>query len=216
MNRPTRWSYSSLTTYESCPARWKYGYIDNLPSQPSAAMVRGSRLHSVCEDYLNHKTPALPWELQKASLQIDDLKRKGAIAEAVWTLDKHWLPSDPPWVKAIVDVHYVVNDILHVLDFKSGREYPEHRDQLELYALVGLYKYPLVKRAEYSALYLDTGHVSNDGALLRGDMMDHKTVQWTDRAKKLMEDDEFKPTPGGGCRWCDYHAKKGGPCKEGV
>ena len=49
---PTRWSYSSLSTYESCPAKWYYGYIVGLTGEPSPAMARGTRLHADCENYV--------------------------------------------------------------------------------------------------------------------------------------------------------------------
>jgi hypothetical protein len=218
---PTRWSYSSVTTYESCPAKWKYSYLDNLPYAPSAAMARGSRLHSDCEGYVKGELMVLPFELKKVALRIEDYKQKGAKAEEVWLLDRNWKPVGSPamaWSKSIVDVHWFdsAGTVLHVCDYKSGREYPEHRDQLKLYATMGLCTFPAVKRAEYHALYLDGGHTSNEGALLRGDMLDNSIKEWTSRAIRIFEDKQFLPNPGGACKWCDYSAKKGGPCEAGV
>jgi hypothetical protein len=218
MNKPTRWSYSSISTYESCPAKWKYSYIDQLPYKPSAAMERGSRLHSDCEKFLKTSSHVLPWELAKMGPVLLDLKGKGAQSEETWCLDRYWLPDMVnPWIKAIVDVHWFESDgtVLQVRDFKSGREYPDHREQLELYALIGLASFPEVKRAEYGAIYLDTRHTSNEGAVLRGDMMDKKVNEWHDRAERMMADEQFLPTPGGACNWCDYSKKKGGPCQAG-
>lgn len=222
---PTRWSYSSISTYEQCPAKWKYSYLDGIPTPPNAAMTRGSRLHAACEDYVNGKLMVLPFELSKVSIRIDGYKNvHGAKAEDTWTLDRFWTPTwgaaDPdPWIKAIVDVHWLTpkGDILHVIDYKSGREYPEHREQLELYACIGMHVYPQVKRAEYGALYLDSGHVSNEGAVLRGTMLESKVDSWTRRAIKLFEDKTYNPTPSASaCRWCDFHPKKGGQCRVGV
>lgn len=217
---PTRWSYSSLSTYESCPARWKYGYLDNIYSPPSPAMVRGTRLHLDCENYLKGNLMRVPYELSKVALKLDDLVRNKAKSEEVWLLDKDWATTkSAPWIKAIVDVHWVEpkGDVLHVRDFKSGREYPDHREQLELYALIGMCVYPEVKRAEYGAIYLDTGHVSNEGAILRGDLMNSKQKSWHDRAIRIFEDKTFIANPStNNCKWCDYSAKKGGPCLAGV
>lgn len=218
MNRPTRWSYSSISTYESCPAKWKYSYIDNLPYKASAAMERGSRLHADCEKFLKEPLHVLPWELAKMGPRLQDLKNLGAKSEETWCLDKSWLPDMAnPWVKAIVDVHWFESDgtVLHVRDFKSGREYPDHRDQLELYALIGLSYFPEVKRVEYGAIYLDTGHVSNEGAVIRGDMMDKKIQVWHGKAETMMNDEQLLPRPGAACRWCDYARSKGGPCTAG-
>jgi hypothetical protein len=217
MPKPTRWSYSSISTYESCPAKWKYSYIDNLPYKASAAMERGSRLHSDCEKFLKTASHVLPWELSKMGPKLQDLKMKGAKSEETWCLDNKWQPDmDNPWIKAIVDVHWFEGEkVLHVRDFKSGREYPDHRDQLELYALIGLCYFPQVQRAEYGAIYLDTGHVSNEGAVIRGDMMEQKISVWHNKAETMMADETFTPRPGGACKWCDYGASKGGPCQAG-
>lgn len=211
--KPSRWSYSSISTYESCPAKWHYSYILNLPGKPSAAMARGTRLHSDCERFLLGELPHLPWELNKVSLRLNDLKTIGAKPEAVWLLDQDWkVTIEQPWIKAIVDVHWLERDVLHVRDFKSGREYPEHREQLELYALIGLCAFPEVKRAEYAAIYLDTAHTSNEGAILRGTMAENKIKVWDEKAKRMFSDEQFLPNPGGACKWCDYAKSKGGPC----
>jgi hypothetical protein len=216
--KPTRWSYSSVSTYESCPAKWKYGYIDNLPSPPSAAMARGSRLHSDCENYVKGDLMVVPFELKKVALRLEDYKQKGGKAEAIWLLDKTWKPNaDNPWIKGIVDLHYFTPGVIQIVDYKSGREYPEHREQLELYAIMGLCMFPELKRAEYTALYLDGGYTSNDGAVLRGDMLDSKMNNWNTRAIRIFEDNKYEPTPSvQSCKWCDYNRKKGGPCLAGV
>jgi hypothetical protein len=180
-------------------------------------MARGTRLHADCEGYVKGEITVVPYELKKVALRLEDLRQKGAKAEETWLLDKEWKPDVfLPWIKAIIDVHYVEGNVLHVIDHKSGREYPEHREQLELYALMGLCYYPDVKRAEYGALYLDAGYVGNEGAILRGGVADARMKSWTDRAIKIFEDKDYRPNPGGACRWCDYSKKKGGPCEAGV
>lgn len=217
MTKPTRWSYSSISTYESCPAKWKFSYIDHIPTPTSPAMERGTRFHSYCEDYLKGNLTVIPWELKKVGLRLEDLRQKGAKSEETWLLNQDWKPdAENPWIKAIIDVHWFDGPkVLQVRDFKSGREYPEHRDQLELYAVIGLAHFPEVQRAEYAAIYLDGGHTSNEGSILRGSMMDSKVVKWHEKATTMMADEEYRPKPGAACRWCDYSAKRGGPCQAG-
>jgi hypothetical protein len=181
-------------------------------------MARGTRLHADCENYVKGDLMVVPYELKKVALRLEDLKQRGAKTEETWLLDKNWKPDVfLPWIKAIIDVHYVEGNVLHVIDHKSGREYPEHREQLELYALMGLAYYPEVKRAEYGALYLDTGHVGNEGAILRGQVEESRRQAWTERAIRIFEDKQYLPKPSvSACRWCDFSAKKGGPCEAGV
>jgi CRISPR/Cas system-associated exonuclease Cas4 (RecB family) len=217
--KPTRWSYSSISTYENCPRQWYYSYIEHIPTAENAAMLRGSRLHKLCEDYLNGVQPEVHYELRKVKKILEDLKARRAQAEVVWIADSMWYPvreSRMAWVKAIIDAHVLEGHTLFVHDFKSGREYPEHRDQLDLYGTIGLQVYPQAKRVEYNAIYLDTGHTSNDGALLRGDMLNSKIRSWSERGIKLMTDVEYKATPSEQkCKWCDYSVRKGGPCRVG-
>jgi RecB family exonuclease len=50
-----RLSYSSIDTYETCPARFKFRYEDRLPKAPSPALSFGDSLHRAL--YLFHSRP---------------------------------------------------------------------------------------------------------------------------------------------------------------
>lgn len=199
---------------------WYYSYIQRLPTPENQYMIRGSRLHKQCEDYLNDKLPEVPYEVKRAKKMLEELKLRKGIAERTWLVDKQWNPvveSRLAWLKAIVDVHFVEEDVLFLHDFKSGREYPGHREQLELYGLMGLQVYPDVKRCEFSAMYIDNGYSSNDGAILRGVLADAKRQSWTNKALALMQDVTYTPSPSTlKCGRCAYSKKNGGPCDAGV
>lgn len=45
-------SYSSFTTYEECPLRWKYLYVDRLPQVPRGYFTFGRVVHSVLEELI--------------------------------------------------------------------------------------------------------------------------------------------------------------------
>lgn len=213
--KPTRWSYSSLSTYKGCPAKWKFSYIDNLPWESSPAMTRGTRMHKMAEDFVKGEIDFVPREIQKIGPSLLTYKNLGAHAEATWLLDKDWKPTEAEaedtWVKAIVDLHYVLDDVLYAKDYKSGQMYDDHRDQLELYGIMGLHIYPEVKRVETSAIYMDTGHEGMEGSIIRP-MLPKLVDKWHGQAVKMFEDNDYDPTPGTGCRWCPYAKAKGGPC----
>jgi len=214
MNKPTRWSYSSISTYRECPAKWKFSYIDNRPWEPSAAMARGTRLHSMAEDYVRGKITYVPTEVKRIGPLLEQLIHLKAQPEVTWLLDRQWNPTNDPsqaWVKAIVDVHYVLNDVLYVKDYKSGQMYDSHREQLELYGIIGLKIYPEVKRVETSAVYIDTGHEGMDGSLIPA-MLPRTIERWEKDAIMMMADENYEPRPGNACRWCEYKKAKGGPC----
>jgi len=216
MKRPKRWSYSALSTYNECPAKYAYSYIHNLPWPSSAAMERGTRLHSQAEDYMNDPAMPVPYDLRKIGRDLDRFRTAGAKAEEVWLVTKDWQPTEDQgeaWVKAIVDVHWIENNVLHLRDYKSGREYPSHRDQLGLYSILGLLKYPHVERAECGATYIDGGYTGMEGSIIRP-MLPKLIEKWDAQARRMEADEDFIANPGSACRWCPYKSSDGGPCGD--
>lgn len=212
MDRPTRWSYSSLSTYEECPAKWKYSYVDGLEDPPSPAMERGIRLHSLCESVLNDHSEVVPVELAGIERIIGRLRANDAQSEKAWRLNSDWLPVESgSWVLGIIDVHFLRNGVLHIYDFKSGRPYPSHKKQLELYSLIGLRINQDVDRVECGAIYIDTGKIGYRRTMAREEAAPLIT-SWTGRAARLFADEELAPKPGSGCYWCAYKDSLGGPC----
>lgn len=215
MNRPTRHSYSSIACYGTCPAKYSYRYIAKLAEETSAAMERGSRLHTQAETYLlGPQDMACPYELRRIGLLLYQMREKKALPEDTWYVDAGWnktTDADAAKVKCIVDVHYVHNGVLFLHDFKSGRAYPSHVEQLELYSIVGLQHYPDVKRVESSAIYIDTGIEASSRSMLR-EMVPHYSKNWSTKIARIEADKKFLPAPGNHCRYCAFGASKGGPC----
>jgi RecB family exonuclease len=55
-----RLSYSSINTYETCPAKFKFQYEDRLPSAPSAALSFGDSLHRALHLFHGRPVPVAP------------------------------------------------------------------------------------------------------------------------------------------------------------
>jgi hypothetical protein len=209
---PTRWSYSSLSTYEECPAKWRYSYIDNLPEPPSPAMERGTRLHKLCEEVLTLERETPP-ELAGIARVLERLRANKAHSEKVWRLNSEWKPVESKsWVISIIDVHFVRDGALHIYDFKSGKPYASHKEQIELYALIGLATYPEAERAECGAIYIDSGKLGYRRTIARAEV-EPMQQDWTQRAIRLFADTELAPKRGSGCYWCAFKDSLGGPCK---
>lgn len=217
MIRPKRWSYSALSTYEECAAKYAYSYIYKVPvDDTSAAMERGTRLHGLCEDYMRDPTMPVPYDVRKIGRDLDRFRTAGGIPEEVWLVTKDWETTndqEEAWVKGIVDLHYLEGETLKLFDYKSGREYPTHRGQLELYAILGLLKYPHAQRAESGAVYIDGGYTGQEGSIIRP-MLPHLIGKWSERALRMEADVDFIASPGSACRWCPYKSSLGGPCGE--
>ncbi len=218
-NRPTRHSYSSISKYLECPAAYRFRYIDKLADEPSAAMMRGTRFHKLAEDYVNAPPEEpVPYDIRKVGLKLFQLREQHAKAEAEWYVGRDWEPvasKDSAMLVAIIDVHHLDGDTLKLHDYKSGREYPTHATQLELYAAIGLCIYPDVKRVESSAIYFDTGHEGSQRSIIR-DMLPYYRDKWGELIVKVERDSEFRPTAGGHCKRCSANSANGGPCTAWV
>ena len=212
MTRPTRWSYSSLATYEECPAKWKYSYVDKLPSPPSATMERGTLLHSQCETVINDHTAPMPNELLAIERIIKRLRANDAVSEKAWRLNSNWaIVESQSWLIGIVDVHFFRDGFLHIYDFKSGKPYANHKKQLELYALIGLSVFPEINEVKCGAIYIDSGKLGYLKSVTRNDAKE-LIPQWSERASKLFADLTLIAKRGSGCYWCCYKDSLGGPC----
>jgi hypothetical protein len=192
-------------------------YLDgHVVEGPRPAADRGTRLHTACEKYLKDEIP-----LEKLSIDfrnvrghltiMKDLKAK---AEEVWLCDDHWNYQTEEDLltrfKAVIDIHYIIGKTLFIIDLKTGRQYPEHADQLQLYAVMGFSRYPEVAVVETSALYLEgPGHPSQYPRA----MLPHLQKFWANRGGILFDATEYPATPSAdACRYCDYRAAKGGQC----
>jgi PD-(D/E)XK nuclease superfamily len=216
MTRPARHSYSSISTWEECPAKYYYSYIKDLPWPSSAAMERGTMLHKKAEDFMNDPSMPIPYDLRRVGPILDSARAQGGKAEVIWLVNEKWEPTEDQSkakMKAIVDLHWVENHVLHVRDHKSGREYPSHRGQLELYSILGLLQYPLATRAESAAIYLDGGYQGQDGSIIRA-MLPSLIDKWGTKVAAIEGDNDFVANPGSACRWCPYRESVGGPCGE--
>jgi putative RecB family exonuclease len=71
-----RLSYTSLSTYETCPAKFKFQYEDRVPTSPSAALSFGDSLHQALHRFHSRPVPIPP-----------SLPELHEMLEAVWVRD---------------------------------------------------------------------------------------------------------------------------------
>lgn len=210
------WGYSKLETFEKCPAKFKYQFIDKLPQPGSAAMERGSKMHDNIESYLNGWVKELLPECQSFQQAIDDLKTEAYVAEQAIGLDKNWakLPDwfdKATWIRAKADAMYVHGDKLVVIDFKSGKYRVPSTDQVELYAIVGGALYPEVREIFAEYWYLDTGEVYSR-SYTQPELLELRK-KFEKRVEPMYVNTTWEPEPSMECRWCSYSKTKGGKCK---
>lgn len=213
-----RTSYSALTKYEDCPLKYKLSYLDGINYASGPAAAKGTRLHTACERFLKGEIPAtaLSVDFMRIRPLLEVAKEKGAKAEEIWLIrDDTWefQAEETPdtTFKAIVDIHWIEDNILHIRDLKTGRPGNSHYDQLEAYAVLGLMRYPEVEEVVVAPIYLEGegAHTCYPRAL-------EPFLQqvWKGRWDKLYGATEFPATPSNeACKWCSYKKSKGGECE---
>jgi RecB family exonuclease len=71
-----RLSYSSINTYETCPAKYRFQYEDRVPQAPSPALSFGDSLHQALHRFHSRPVPVAP-----------PLEELHEILDAVWVCD---------------------------------------------------------------------------------------------------------------------------------
>lgn len=220
VNKITSWSYSKYSNWKSCPRKYKHAYIDKIPQPRSPAAERGTMIHAKGEHYLLGDIRGVPPEYKKFACELRAMKRAGVTPEEKWSLSNNWKPCEWEdysriWLRALTDVHHYDEDDcdLSIIDFKTGRQYPSHKGQGELYATMGLSYYPELQNVSVEFWYLDSGEVLNFDYDLKK-VKSLKTL-WIKRSKLMLADRKFLATPSeDSCRWCPFKASKGGPCND--
>ncbi len=138
--------------------------------------------------------------------------------ELVVKLTESWEPIvEDHWLICVIDLSHIESERwATVIDYKSGKRYDSHQEQLELYNLAVLASNPDVERAEGKCYYLDEppGGWGKPVFTTREQFEDVKK-RWVDRVAMMDADTECAPRPGHYCRWCDYRKSNGGPCQYG-
>ena len=207
------WSYSRYNTYNNCPRKAKYLYIDKLPEPPSEAINRGVATHKLAEDYLNG-TGKLPEELAKFRRDFLWLRKEGARAEMELSLDREWMPTDwkAGWWRGKIDA-ILKADPFVVVDFKTGKVRESHHEQLSLYALAcfSTFTEPSIQLLTVELWYLDSGE--RISGLYWPDDAPKIKETWQRKTEPMLADNTFACRPGPLCNWCHFRKANGGPCE---
>lgn len=226
----TAWSPSRLATYEECPRRAKYKYIDKLPDRNSPAMARGIAIHESADAYIRWQIKSLAPSLLPVKKLITELrneyKQRLVRTELDVAVDRNWTPCDwmdpKVYLRVKVDVIRLTEDksTCQVIDWKTGKFKPvdsklgaAYDDALNLYACVAL-ALGFARQASACLVFTDEGKtVSRPKGTVSLSVLGREQRRWAQRVKPLLNDTIFEAKPGDQCRWCVYSCNKGGPCE---
>jgi CRISPR/Cas system-associated exonuclease Cas4 (RecB family) len=229
----TSWSFSRYSDYKKCPQFFKFKHLMGMKEPGNAAMERGTKIHKLAEDYAKGKLKKLPSELSLFPEEFKHLRaQKTKVIEDSWTWTQNWQSETRwddwkgAWLRVKLDAAYLntQHNALVVIDHKTGKlnDYrkPEYREQLELYGLAGLLKYPDVKVVSPRLWYLDAGVIYPDGEKpdepeLEYNRADEPKLRkvWLQRIEPMFKDKQYRPKQSNECRGCHFRKDNGGPCQ---
>lgn len=218
------WSYSRYVTYDKCPFLAKCKFVDKLVEPQNDAMLRGTKIHKLCEDFLKGNIKRLPPELKKFSKEFSALKKAKPYIEEQWAFDEDYYPTDwfnkKVWLRVKLDACEELDyGVFHNIDFKTGKPRGEYVDQSGIYALGVFNTFDDVSTVYNSMWYLDGGTIEGgledkDATFTREDKPKLEKL-WRQKVKRMTHDRRFDATPNYACQWCHFRKSNGGPCKHG-
>ena len=234
-------SYSRIDTYKQCPSKYFYSYISKEPRQFAPAAVLGNIVHEVFENILDNETPLnldslkseynstipkydpsnqIPTELLDAgTVIIEDFYDTHQDEEfSIYAKEMGFeLIIGSYVVRGFIDRVDVRNDIVHIIDYKTGKWEVSNKEipsnlQLGIYALATSLLFP-DKKVYAELYYLRSGR--RKGHMFSSQDLEIVKVNLIDRMKKIIRDTNYLPTANTrACSYCD-HAKSGA-CGTGV
>lgn len=227
------WSFSRWDVYRKCPFRAKLAFLDKIP-EPERPLPkgktehyndRGSRVHEGMELYVRGEGE-LPEESAKYfQAEMDILKNLYAqnlvSLEGEWGFDKDWAAvayrSSDIWLRVKLDAlvwrrpHEVV-----AIDYKTGKRFGneiKHSEQMQLYALATLLKYPQVQLVHTELWYLDLDDLARITYTREQGLRLFK--KFDEEGKKITSELIWPARPNiFTCKWCPYNNPE--HCLNGV
>jgi hypothetical protein len=218
----TAWSYSRWKDYCKCPFLAKCKHLEKLREPENPAMARGSMIHKEGENYLLGTTKNVPASFKTFAAEMRELRKLTAVPESQWAFDRKWSLvewyASNAWCRVKTDAYAISANKgknpagAKVIDFKTGKPYDEHKEQLSLYAVGGFVQLPKnIEVIDAAMWYLDQG-IETKKTFLRDDLLDMRK-DWEHKTSPMMNDTRFAPKPGPQCPRCHYRKSNGGPCK---
>lgn len=223
------WSFSRYNVYRQCPKKAYFKFILKLKEPDSPQMQRGTDIHLMAEQFVKGILKKLPQELNHFAEDFSHLKKqKVKYVEESWTFRKDWTETawndwKGAWLRVKLDVAYLntEHNVLVPIDYKTGKysdyKKDEYEEQLELYGLASLKKFPHIDAVSPRLWYLDHGivHPNPEESEILYERKDEAYLEklWLSKVKAMLSDTTFKAKPGNACTYCHFKKANSGPCK---
>jgi hypothetical protein len=207
VTKPFAWSYSALTSFETCPKRHYHLRIaKDVREAPSEAQNYGLGVHKAFELRIRHGA-TLPVHLQKFEGLCQKITEwNGEIqAEVEWAVNSSWAPTawfaKDTWLRVKADLLGTAAPRALIVDWKTGKVQDDDA-QMRLNAMMGFVQLPDVD--EFVTLFAYTKHdvLSKPVRHHRQDLprLMEEFRPRVERFEKAYYAYDFPPRPNGLCR----------------
>ena len=212
------YSFSKLTTFENCPQRFKFQYIDKIKRDDrSEALIKGSNVHGILEKFgtsklNNSKEENIVRNFVKSEIAKKYLPSLVGIEKSTREisigLDENYEPCSYYSKKAIfrgkVDFICKIDNVLNICDYKTGKykeEVNQDYRQLLLYSLYFFKKYPEIDKIRISYIYVE--HNLENSMILERKFLDSYIAILSKMINNVETATEYNRKTCF-CNWCPY------------
>ena len=215
-----QFSYSKINTYNICPRKYEFSYIDFYPRKGSSDIVlKGTLLHKMIELYINDKDYNIPYEKEFLSLKEEDfnafkedfekIKEQPLIKQLKKMKDSCEINVEQKLTNVFENFIFSGNTDtlvknekkLIIIDYKTGKV-NQNFEQLEFYALVSSYLYPEVQ--DFLLVLSFVSHEQDLKITLKKEDMfkiENKLIKYISNINNSIK---FDKKVGPLCNYCDY------------
>lgn len=199
------WSYSALTSYETCPRRhYETRIAKNFQEMEGPELKWGHIVHDACEQRLKNPSHRMPEGMSEFAPIVDQIRAApgDTLGEHRLALDENFMPCDwrRAWLRGVIDVGKKNGRKLFLGDYKTGKVHPDN-DQLELFALIGFRQWLDVEEIDTAFIWLKFRQITKH-RYSRKDTpgLWNKFLPRIERMKNAIEANSFEAKPSGLCR----------------
>lgn len=202
-------SYSSLKLFENCPLRYyRQRIIKDIKDEGGEASIHGDRIHKLLEARLRGSD--LDPEISRYGPLCDAVEKLALEGELLieheMVLTENLTPTTwwakDAWLRSKLDILVLKGPDAVVMDWKTGKRYPDFFQMLMFAAQVFKY-YPEVQRVRSSLVWLKDLSMDTED-YDRADMarLWSQIMSKIHRIEEAVEVDNWPARPSGLCRYC--------------
>ena len=202
------WSYSRLTSYETCPKKYHAESVaKSVPFVKNEAAAYGDEVHKAFELFFKDNKP-LPFNLKHWTPTLKAIAAAPGekIVEARIALDVNWNPVEwyapDAWLRVKSDLTIINQPAAAIFDWKTGKQ-RDDETQLQLNAAVTFVLDPEITDINMAYLWLPTRIVTPFKMNARqAPNFWAGILKRVGRYQEAHDRNEFPARPGWLCRYC--------------